>query len=259
VTDPAVELEAADDLWRRERWRRPPVEAPTRWGPEGAAALTVAYSYVINRVVPSSWYVPANLTAAAAFVALARGLGATWTDIGLRRERLGRGVRVGLAAAVPIAAVVAAGVALPATRRYFADQRVMGIGAGTTAFDVLVRIPIGTAVCEELIFRGALLGVLLRHRTPATAVALSSLMFGLWHVFPTLDTLHLNPVGSLVGDTTLGTIEAVIGAAVATAAAGAGFSWLRLRANSIVAPIIAHGVLNTVAFLGGRLVASTLH
>ena len=71
MTDPAVELEAADDLWRRERWRRPPVEAPTRWGPEGAAALTVAYSYVINRVVPSSWYVPANLTAAAAFVALA--------------------------------------------------------------------------------------------------------------------------------------------------------------------------------------------
>jgi len=259
VTDPLGELAAADDLWRRRRWHRPPPEPPTRWGPEGGAALTLAYSYVINRVVPQAWYVPANLSAAAGFVALARGLGATWTDIGVRRERLGRGVRVGLAAAVPIAVVVAAGVAVPATRKYFADQRVIGVGAGATVFDVLVRIPIGTAVCEELIFRGALLGVVLRHRTPVTAVVFSSLMFGLWHVFPTLDTLHLNPLGSLVEGSALRTAEAVAGTVAVTAAAGAGFCWLRLRANSIVAPIIAHGVLNTAAFLGGRLVASTLH
>jgi membrane protease YdiL (CAAX protease family) len=259
VTDPVDELEAADDLWRRRQWHRRPPEPPTRWGPEGAAALSVVYSYVVNRVVPSSWYVPANITAATAFVAVARGLGATWTDLGLRKERLGRGVRVGLAAAVPIAAVVAAGVAVPATRKYFADQRVIGIGAGATAFDVLVRIPIGTALCEELIFRGAMLGVLLRHRTPIAAVMLSSLMFGLWHVFPTLDTLHLNPVGSLVEGSALRTTEAVVGAVAVTGAAGAGFAWLRLRANSTVAPIIAHGVLNAAAFLGGRLVASTLH
>jgi membrane protease YdiL (CAAX protease family) len=259
VTDPVGELEASDDLWRRGRWHRRPPEPPTRWGPEAAAGLTLAYSYVINRVVPSSWYVPANLTAAAAFVALARGLGATWTDIGLRKERLGRGVRVGLVAAVPIAAVVAVGVAVPETRKYFVDQRVIGVGAGATLFDVLVRIPVGTAVCEELIFRGALLGVVLRHRTPVTAVVFSSLMFGLWHVFPTLDTLHLNPVGSLVEGSVLRTAEAVAGAVAVTAAAGIGFSWLRLRANSIVAPIIAHGVLNTAAFLGGRLAASVLH
>jgi membrane protease YdiL (CAAX protease family) len=258
VTDQVDELLAADNLWRRRRWHRAPPEPPTRWGPEGAAGLTLAYSYVINRVVPQAWYVPANLTAAAAFVALARGLGAAWTDIGLRRERLGRGVGVGLAAAVPIAAVVAAGVAVPATRRYFADQRVIGVGAGATVFDVLVRIPIGTAVCEEVIFRGALLGVALRHRTPITAVAISSLMFGLWHVFPTLDTLHLNPVGSLVEGSALRTAGAVVGVVAVTAAAGAGFSWLRLRANSVVAPIIAHSVLNTAAFLGGRLVASIL-
>ena len=81
MTDPIGQLAATDDLWRRRRWHRPAPEPPTRWGPEGAAALTLAYSYVINRVVPQAWYVPANLTAAAGFVALARGLGATWTDI----------------------------------------------------------------------------------------------------------------------------------------------------------------------------------
>jgi membrane protease YdiL (CAAX protease family) len=154
---------------------------------------------------------------------------------------------------------VAAGVAIPATRRYFVDQRVIGVGAGTTAFDLLVRIPIGTAVSEELIFRGAVLGVALRHRTPMAAVALASAMFGLWHVFPTLDTLHLNPAGSLVEGSALKTAGAVVGTVAVTAAAGVGFCWLRLRANSIAAPIIAHGVLNAAAFLGGRLVASTLH
>jgi membrane protease YdiL (CAAX protease family) len=258
VSLPDDELDAADDLWRRARWHRPPASRPIRGGPEAAAALTLAYSFVVNRVVPKAWYIPANLTAAAAFVLAARGLGASWTDIGVRRERLGRGVRVGLAAAIPIAAVVAAGVAVPASRRYFADQRVIGLGAGATAFDVLVRIPIGTAFCEELIFRGAVLGVLLRHRTPVTAVAISSMMFGLWHVFPTLDTLHLNPVGDLVEGSTLRTVEAVIGAVAVTTAAGFGFSWLRLRANSVFAPIIAHGALNAAAFLGGRLVASAL-
>jgi membrane protease YdiL (CAAX protease family) len=258
VSAPEGELEASDDLWRPERWRRPPPSRPIRGGPEAAAALTLAYSYVVNRVVPASWYVPANLTAAAAFVLVARGLGASWTDMGVRRDRLGRGVRVGLAAAVPIAAVVAAGVAIPATRRYFADQRVIGLGAGATAFEVFVRIPVATSLCEELIFRGAVLGVLLRHRTPITAVALSSMMFGLWHVFPTLDTLHLNPVGELVEGSALRTSGAVVGAAVATTAAGVGLSWLRLRANSIAAPIIAHGVLNTAAFVCGRMVASTL-
>ena len=99
-----------------------------------------------------------------AFVALARGLGARGRTSGSgasawaaasawgsprRSDRRRRGRRR----------------RRPGHATYFADQRVIGVGAGATVFDVLVRIPIGTAVCEELIFRGALLGVLLRHRT----------------------------------------------------------------------------------------------
>lgn len=248
-------LRDADDLWRSARWRARPVSRPVRGGLEAAGALTLVYSYVVNRVVPEAWYIPANGAAAGAFVLLARGTGASWTDMGLRRERLGRGLRVGLVAAAPIAVVVALGVAVPATRRYFADQRVIGIGAGATLYDVLIRIPLGTAVCEEVIFRGALLGMFLRRRTPLAAVVASSVLFGLWHVLPTLDTLHLNPIGSLVEGDWIRTTEAVIGAVAVTAAAGVGFSWLRLRANSVVAPIIAHAALNGAAFLGGRLVA----
>lgn len=254
---PADELASSDDLWRRARWRRRPEARPIRGGIEAAGALTLAYSYVVNRLVPEAWYIPANLTAAAGFVALARGTGATWTDMGLRGDRVGRGIRVGLTAAVPIAAVVAIGIAVPETRRYFADQRVM-VGPGTAWYDAVVRIPLGTAVCEELIFRGAILGMLLRRRTPLEATVIGALLFGLWHVFPTLDTLHLNPAGAYVEGNWLRTTGAVVAAAGVTAAAGIGFSWLRLRANSVVAPMIAHGVLNVLAFVGGRAVVTIM-
>ena len=38
-----------------------------------------------------------------------------------------------------------------------------------------------------------------------------------------------------------------------TTAAGAGFAWLRLRADSVIAPVIAHAALNMVAFAGMRM------
>lgn len=251
-------LQRTDELWRRRHWRDRPAAHPLWGGLEIAGALTLAYSWIVNRVIPDSWYIPGNAAAAAAFIALGRGTGATWTDMGLRPDRAGRGLRVGLAAAAPIAAVVALGVAVPASRRYFADQRVIGLGAGTVVYDALVRIPLGTAVCEEVIFRGAMLGMLLRRRTPLSAVVVSSLLFGLWHVFPTLDTLHLNPAGALVEGSALRTTGAVIGTVAATSAAGVGFAWLRLRANSVVAPIVAHAALNVTALLAGRLVVTVI-
>jgi membrane protease YdiL (CAAX protease family) len=41
----------------------------------------------------------------------------------------------------------------------------------------------------------------------------------------------------------------------ATAGAGAGFAWLRLRSGSVVAPMLVHATLNMTAFAGVRAVA----
>jgi hypothetical protein len=46
------------------------------------------------------------------------------------------------------------------------------------------------AAAEEIAFRGALLGLLLRRHRRATAVASSSLLFGLWHLLPTLPAMR---------------------------------------------------------------------
>jgi uncharacterized protein len=220
-----------------------------------AAAALAAWNAAINRVVPSPAYVPANLAAAGLALAAGRRARVPAADLGLDPERAGRGLRVGLAAAVPVVAAVAAGAALPATRRWFRDERATTGGTGRALYHTLVRIPLGTAVAEETIFRGALLGMLLQRHPTARAAAVSSVLFGCWHVLPTLDTLALNPLGGVVADDPARTGGAVVASVAVTAAAGLGFSWLRLRADSLVAPVVVHAALNSSAFAAARLVS----
>jgi membrane protease YdiL (CAAX protease family) len=219
-----------------------------------AAAALAAWNAAINRVVPSPAYVPANLAAAGLALAAGRRARVPAADLGLDPGRAGRGLRVGLAAAVPVVAAVAAGAALPATRRWFRDERAATGGTGRALYHTLVRIPLGTAVAEETIFRGALLGMLLQRHPTARAAAVSSVLFGCWHVLPTLDTLALNPLGERVGDDPARTGGAVVASVAVTAAAGLGFSWLRLRADSLVAPVVVHAAVNSSAFAAARLV-----
>ena len=219
-----------------------------------AAAALATWNAAINRVVPSPVYVPANLAAAGLALAAGRRARVPAADLGLDPGRAGRGLRVGLAAAVPVVAAVAAGAALPATRRWFRDERAAG-GTGRALYHTLVRIPLGTAVAEETIFRGVLLGMLLQRHPTARAAAVSSVLFGCWHVLPTLDTLALNPLGKRVGDDPARTGGALVASVAVTAAAGLGFSWLRLRSGSLVAPVVVHAALNNSAFAAARLVS----
>jgi membrane protease YdiL (CAAX protease family) len=141
------------------------------------------------------------------------------------------------------------------SRGYFEDARAMGGGLAHAVYEALVRIPIGTAVAEETIFRGALLGLFLQRHTRLGAVLMSSLVFGFWHVLPTLDTIRANPAGALVSGDALRTGAAVVGSVLVTAAAGAAFSWLRFRSESLLAPILAHAALNSAAYVAARSVA----
>jgi uncharacterized protein len=220
-----------------------------------AAAALLAWNAAINRVVPSPAYVPANLAAAGLSLAAARRRRVPLADLGLGGGRAGRGLRVGLAAGGAAAAVVALGAATPATRRWFLDERGTTGGASYALYHTLVRIPLGTAVAEEALFRGALLGMLLQRHSRVRASAVSSALFGLWHVLPTLDTLALNPAGAVVGGDRVRITGAVLASVAVTAAAGLGFSWLRFRGDSVVAPVVAHAALNCSAFAAARMVA----
>jgi membrane protease YdiL (CAAX protease family) len=219
----------------------------------GAAAAVLAYGALVNRVVPSELYVPVNLAAAGAAVAAAHALGTSWRDLGLARDRVRAGLRLGGITLIPIAAAVALGLAIPWTRDFFRDTTIVSAGAAEAAYTLLLRIPLGTAMAEELIFRGALLGLYLQRHRPWVAVVLSSAVFGVWHILPTLDSLDTNPGAAATAGSVLLQAGAVAFVVLATGVAGGFFSWLRLRSGSILAPWLTHTGFNSIGYLGSRL------
>lgn len=211
------------------------------------------YNVIGGEVLPDWAYVPGNLAVAAVLLGVATWQGMTRADLALAPENARRGLRLGLIAAAAIAVGVLVVTLLPPTRDYFADDRFVGVGLGEAAYEMLVRIPLGTALYEEIVFRAVLLGFFLQRFTPLGAVLASSSLFGLWHILPTLDTLDTNPVGDYT-ESIVVEAGAVAGAVLITFAAGIGFSWLRLRAESLLAPILAHATINSLAYLAGFLV-----
>lgn len=244
-----------DDLWRLRRWRDRPQPKPQRgYGLEVTlVGLVTLQNLLLNLVLPEWSHGIANLAMAGVMVGVAYRAGITLDRMGLRHFR--RGLRVGLVAVLIIGAIIAAGVAVPVTREFFADDRFSDLDTGDMLFEVLGRIPLVTALFEEVVFRGVLIGVFVARFSPLAAVSLSSALFGLWHVLPGLDTLESNPAGGFV-ESPLEIAGALVGGVIITAIAGYLFSWLRLRGNSLVTPFVAHLANNSFAFLGGWLVVT---
>jgi membrane protease YdiL (CAAX protease family) len=212
-------------------------------------ALAAAGNIATNLLAPAALYVPTALLVAAAAVALAVRVGGCGArDLGLARADLASGLRLGAVAVAVVAGLLAVGVALPATRGLFADRRVDQHSVAALLYATLVRIPFGTALLEETLFRGALLGLGLRQWPPRVAVAWSSALFGLWHVLPAGGLAGYNPAvaGTLHGGG--GRLLVTAAAVAASALAGTLFCWLRLRSGSLLAPVMLHAATNGLAY-----------
>ncbi len=219
----------------------------------GAAAVVLAYGVLIARVVPDALYVPVNLGTACLAVAALRRFHVSWRDLGLARDRMKSGLRLGALTVIPIAIAVAVGLAIPWTREFFRDATILGASTAEAAYTLLLRIPFGTAAAEELIFRGALLGLYLQRHRPWVAVLMSSVVFGLWHVLPTLNSLGTNPGAAATAGSVVLRVAAVAFVVLATGAAGAFFCLLRLRSGSVLAPWLTHTAFNSLGYLGSRV------
>lgn len=194
-------------------------------------------------------YVVANLvttSATAGVVVLC--LRMTPQEIGIRGNRWSAALKAGLAA-VAVTAPLYVFASADATAPLVADERVADLDGSQVAFNMLVRIPLGTALAEELAFRGVLFGMF-RPSGLATATLVSSSAFGLWHTRPALASIRANfpetgePMTALL----------VLSALGVTAAAGAGFCWLREKTGGIAAPWALHATLNSLA-LGAAALA----
>ena len=239
----------------RAPWRTGVPVAGRRVPPELAGVAVLAlHNVTVHRLLTAPADAALNLATAVGLAGFARRVGCDDGDLGIRPEDAASGLRLGLAAAALAGGAVAIGAAVPGTRRFFDDRRVRDASRRQAGYHLAVRIPLATALAEELLFRGALLALLRRERSPATAVAWTSLLFGAWHVLPTLEDYHGNPASTLVGNPGRGQWLAVLATTASTAAAGSGFAWLRLRSRSLVAPVLAHAALNASAYLAGRWV-----
>jgi membrane protease YdiL (CAAX protease family) len=172
--------------------------------------------------------------------------GATAADLGLGRSDVWAGLAYGAGACGLVLLVLIVAAVIPATNGFLHDSRAQ-IGGGRLLFELGVSIVLLTAIPEELAFRGVLLGSALKLWGPWRASLITSAMFGLWHIAPTLGTMSDNHEFRSVAASIGGEILLVLGAVAVTTVAGLVFCWLRLRSKSLIAPIMAHAATNGLA------------
>jgi len=219
-------------------------------GPVLLATGLVVYNSAANGWAPfRGWaYVPMNIAATVAVAAVGTGpLGLSATQVGFGAgwgsdALLGLGIGAALAVPVFIAAM------MPRTRRLVADERVRGLGGPRLLYRGIVRIPVGTALLEELSFRGVLYGAWRPHGV-LVAVFASAVPFGLWHISPTINLLDANRPGARPRSQS----KALLGAVVFTTAAGIGFAALREAGGTLGIPLGLHMAINSLATVAAVL------
>ena len=194
---------------------------------------------------PGYVWIPVSLLAVALIV-VAWTAGAARADLGLAQADAGAGLRYGAAATGVVLLVLIVAAVIPATRGYLHDSRAQ-ISGGRLLYELGVSIVLLTAIPEELAFRGVLLGSARRLWGPWRASLITSALFGLWHIEPTLHTMRDNRAVAGAAASTAGQVLVVFGAITVTFAAGLVFCWLRLRSRSLVAPVMAHAAVNGLA------------
>src|SRR5215813_13955026 len=178
-----------------------------------------------------------------ALVLVAWSAGASLDDLGLGRADVPAGLCYG-AGAVGVVLLVAA--LIPATNGFLHDSRA-AISGARLAYELGVSIVLLTAIPEEFAFRGVLLGSALRLWGPWRASLVTSALFGLWHIAPTLHTMSDNHEFRGAAASVAGQSLLVLGAIAVTSAAGLVFCWLRLKSSSLIAPVMAHAATNGLA------------
>ena len=194
---------------------------------------------------PAYVWVPVGLlTAVLALVAWTAG--ATRADLGLDRTAVGAGLRYGAGAFAIVLLVLIVAAVIPATNGFLHDSRAQ-ISGGRMLYELGVSILLLTAIPEEFAFRGVLLGSALRLWGPWRASLITSALFGLWHIEPTLHTMRDNRAVAGAAASTGGQVLVVLGSVAVTFVAGLVFCWLRLRSRSLIAPVMAHFATNGLA------------
>jgi membrane protease YdiL (CAAX protease family) len=219
-------------------------------------SLLAAYNVARTLWIPESWQLLTNVGVALLIGAIAWWSSVDTTELGLHRDHHPLGAIWGGGALLLVMAVVV-GFALVSEVRGSSqgalDDPRLQVPFLDMVYEVAFNTPLGTVVLEEFAFRGLLLALFLRHTSMWRSVLWSSLLFGAWHILPTLTTAASNGAMEKLASTPAGLVLVVIGNVLSTAIAGAVFAYLRLRSGSLLAPALAHLATNDISYVVGWL------
>ncbi|HEX6299814.1 MAG TPA: CPBP family intramembrane glutamic endopeptidase [Acidimicrobiia bacterium] len=205
--------------------------------------ILAAHNVVQNSILNEHGYVPGNVVVAATLAGLARDAGLTWEEIGLGRGDLRMSRRTGAWILTASTAFLAVTARIPRIRHHLRDERAPIGSRRETIRRALIRFPVGTALFEEVAFRGVL-PALLASATRSGDITAAG-MFAIWHLIPTHHALRVNGIAQ-------GPRSRILGTLAGSAAAGlAGYvlSRVRRKTGSILAPWLIHSAVNTTSFL----------
>lgn len=207
--------------------------------------LLIVANVMSNRVLPAWSYVPWNVAIAAALLLVARHeVSAPVMGFGEWR----RGFAWGATLLVLTTGVLLLALTMPVFNDLYHDKRVTA-GAGSMLYQTMVRIPLGTSVLEETAFRAVLPALFAVRLGVLRGCLVASALFGLWHVLPALGLNKVNPTASdLFGTGAWGVAAAVLFAVIGTAVGGLLWCWIRYRARSVLATMLAHVGTNSVGY-----------
>lgn len=173
------------------------------------------------------------------------------SDIGWTTHNLGKSILYGLG--------VGALVVLPFVILLWLLPS-MGFNAKTPRLEMIVRdifwwrifirIPIGTAFFEEMLFRGIFYGYLMKKFSHARTILISSLFFGFWHMTPVYRVVSQDLQTTSPAHFLALFLLLVLGSVVG----GILFAWIRYRTKNITGCVLAHALINVLSLLGAYVV-----
>lgn len=210
---------------------------------KAALSILAVHNLVQNSILNEKGYVPGNLAVTATLLGLGREAGLEWEEMGLSPGNVPANVRIGAATLLAAATFLAVVPRIPAARPHLRDQRAPPGPRRETMRRAYVRYPVGTALFEEVAFRGVLPALLTDERRSGDLAA--AVAFAAWHLIPTHHALEVNDMGHTKRSYRTGTL---LGAAAA-GVAGFALSWVRRRTGSLFAPWAIHSAINTTSYL----------
>ncbi len=228
----------------------PAQETGLAWWPVVVViAALIVLNIVNNRVAPQTHYLLWAFGGSVLLLAFGLLDGNSWTDMGLGWSYLLPGFVWAAVCIGGVTAVYLIGSAFRKTRTAFHDERMAEMSGGRIMFQALIEVPLGTVLLEEIAFRAVLLSMLVRRLGLGWGLAVSAVLFGLWHILPSIGTHEQNPaLGSMVGEGRKGNILAVLLSVLTTSVAGVLFAGLRLLSGSVLAPMGLHWATNGLGY-----------